>query len=217
MTKLTLIIGNKNYSSWSLRPWLAMSVFGIEFEEIRIPLYTANSSHLIRQYSPSGKVPTLVDGTVTIWESLAILEYLAEKFPQQHWWPVDPIARAIARSISCEMHSGFLALRHEMPMNCRANLPGRTMTATAEQDSERVQTIWRTCREQFGKDGQWLFGSFTIADAMFAPVVLRFRTYHVVLDEVAEAYSESILSLPAMRSWLQSAREEAESLPQFER
>jgi glutathione S-transferase len=217
MSKLTLIIGNKNYSSWSLRPWLAMTQFGIEFEEIRIPLYTPNSSTAIRQYSPAGKVPILIDDPVTIWESLAILEYLAGKFPQQHWWPADPTARAIARSIGAEMHAGFMALRNEMPMNCRVTLPGRGMTPTAQQDIERVKTIWQTCREQFGQNGEWLFGSFTIADAMFAPVVLRFRTYEIALDQVSRAYSHSILSLPAMRSWLQSAVEESESLPQFER
>ncbi|MDV3001150.1 MAG: hypothetical protein N5P05_002756 [Chroococcopsis gigantea SAG 12.99] len=217
MYDLTLVVGNKNYSSWSLRPWLIMRHFGIEFEEVRIPLYNSSSSTLIYQYSPSGKVPVLIDKTLAVWESVAILEYLAEKFPQYHWWPPVLSSRAIARSLSYEMHAGFLALRHEMPMNCRAFLPGKSMTEMARKDTLRVQEIWRTCRERFVGEGKWLFGTFSIADAMFAPVVLRFRTYDIKLDEVCRAYSESILSLPEMVSWLEAAELEEESLPQFER
>lgn len=217
MSKYTLIIGNKNYSSWSLRPWLAMKQFEVEFKEIRIPLYTPDSHALIQRYSPSGKVPVLLDGTVTIWESLAILEYLAEKFPEQHWWPAEPTAKVLARSISSEMHAGFISLRTQMPMNCRATLLGKEMTPAVQNDIERIKTIWRDCRQQFDQDGEWLFGSFTIADAMFAPIVLRFRTYDIVLDHVCKAYADSLLALRAMELWLHSAQTEFEVLPQFER
>jgi glutathione S-transferase len=217
MTTFTLVIGNKNYSSWSLRPWLAMKHFGVAFEEVRLALYTPDTPQLLTQYSPSGKVPVLLHGSTAIWESLAILEYLAEQFPQQPWCPVDSTARAIARAVSAEMHAGFVPLRTEMPMNCRASLPGRSWTPAVQKDIDRITSIWRTCRQQFGQGGDWLFRSFTIADAMFAPVVLRFRTYGVTLDPVCQAYAETILSLPALQSWLSDAQAEPEILPQFER
>ncbi len=217
MYDVTLVVGNKNYSSWSLRPWLIMRHFGIGFEEVRVPLYTDSSFGLIRQYSPNGKVPVLIDKTLVVWESVAILEYLAEKFPQYQWWPSQLSDRAIARAISYEMHAGFSALRREMPMNCRAFLPDREMTEMAKKDAVRIQEIWRSCRERFVREGRWLFGSFSIADAMFAPVVLRFRTYDIKLDEVCRAYSESILSLPEMGAWLEAATKEQEYIPRFER
>jgi glutathione S-transferase len=225
MTELTLIIGNKNYSSWSLRPWLVMRQFGLEFGEIRIPLYTPEAAEKIRQYSPAGKVPVLVHGEVAVWDSLAICEYLAEQFPGGHW-PENSAVRAIARAISAEMHSGFLDLRQNMPMNCRAHYPGKGMTVAVQKDIDRITTIWRECRQMVGAvgqgattssvTGQMLFGEFTIADAMFAPVVLRFKTYGVPLDPISQAYSEAILALPAMQEWLSAAIAETETIPKYE-
>lgn len=214
---LTLVIGNKNYSSWSLRPWLAMRQLGVDFSEVQIALYLPESSQHIRRYSPAGKVPVLLDDTITVWDSLAILDYLAEGLPTLHWLPTDKAARAIARSISAEMHSGFHALRHNMPLNCRARLPGKGMTPDVQTDIDRITAIWRDCRQRFGTNGSLLFGQFTIADAMFAPVALRFVTYNVPLDDISQRYVEAILALPAMQEWLQAAEAEVETLPAFER
>jgi len=216
MTQLTLVIGNKNYSSWSLRPWLAMKQAGLDFDEIRIALYTPTSLQEIRQYSGAGKVPILLDNGLTVWDSLAICEYLAENYPTKHWLPEDKAARAVARSISAEMHSGFQALRQNMPMNCRARLPGKGMTPQVQADINRITAIWRECRQNFGASGKLLFGEFTIADAMFAPVVLRFVTYGVQLDAIAQAYAEAVYALPAMQEWLTAAATEPETIPAFE-
>lgn len=215
MAQLTLVIGNKNYSSWSLRPWLAMKQFGLDFNEVRIALYTPESPEKIQQFSPSGKVPVLLHDTLTVWDSLAMCEYLAEQFPTLHWWPQDKTARAVARSISAEMHSGFQDLRQNMPMNCRARFPGFGMTPEVQKDIERITAIWRDCR-QFGSSGSMLFGEFTIADAMFAPVVLRFITYDVKLDQDSRAYAEAILALPAVQEWLKAAETEPETIPGYE-
>ena len=216
MTKLTLIIGNKNYSSWSLRPWLLMKQFGLDFDEVRIPLYNPESKGQIQQYSPSGKVPVLLHDDITIWDSLAICEYLAEQFPNCHGLPEDKKARAMARCISAEMHSGFLSLRQNMPMNCRAKLPGKGITSEVQQDINRITDIWRYCRGNFGSGGDMLFGKFAIADAMFAPVVLRFITYSVELDSVCKDYADAILALPAMEEWIKAAKSEPEIIPNFE-
>lgn len=216
MTQLILVIGNKNYSSWSLRPWLAMKQAGLEFDEQRIALYTPTSPQEIRQYSRAGKVPILLDNGLTIWDSLAICEYLAEYYPTEYWWPQDKAARAVARSISAEMHSGFQALRQNMPMNCRAFLPGRGMAPGVQADIDRITTIWRDCRQNFGTGGEMLFGEFTIADAMFAPVVSRFTTYDVQLDPTSRAYAEAIWALPAMQEWATAAQTEIEVLADFE-
>ncbi|HBE17307.1 MAG TPA: glutathione S-transferase [Cyanobacteria bacterium UBA11159] len=216
MTKLTLIIGNKNYSSWSLRPWLFMKQFGLDFDEVRIPLYMPESKQQIKQYSPSGKVPVLLHDDITIWDSLAICEYLTEQFPHCYGLPEGNRARAIARCISAEMHSGFLSLRQNMPMNCRAKLPGKGMTSEVQQDINRITDIWRSCRDLFGSGGDMLFGKFAIADAMFAPVVLRFITYNVTLDSVCQDYANAILALPAIKEWIKAAETEAEIIPSFE-
>ncbi|MDF5731134.1 MAG: glutathione S-transferase family protein [Rhizonema sp. PD38] len=216
MSDLKLVIGNKNYSSWSLRPWLAMKQFGLEFNEIRIPLYTPESSEKICQYSPSGKVPVLLHGSQTVWDSLAICEYLAEEFPSHNWWTNDKTARALARSISAEMHSGFQPLRQNMSMNCRAKLPGKGMTFGVQKDIDRITAIWRDCRQMFGSGGNMLFGDFTIADAMFAPVAIRFITYEVPLDAIAKDYVEAILALPAMQEWIQAGLAEVEIISNFE-
>lgn len=210
MGMLTLVIGNKNYSSWSLRPWLALKQTGSEFREIRIPLDTPTTQESLRQYSPSGRVPVLLDGSLVIWESLAICEYLAEQFPAAGLWPTDPLARAIARSVSHEMHSGFRALRQWMPMDCRATLPGQGREPGVQEDIERVTQLWKECRHQFGAGGDFLFGSITIADAMYAPVVSRFLTYGVELDPVCAAYREAIWQWPALQEWVAAAREEVE-------
>ena len=216
MEELTLVIGNKNYSSWSLRPWLAMKQAGLAFSEIRIPLYQPNSSDQIKQYSPSGKVPVLIHGSLVVWDSLAICNYLRETFPEYHWLPETPAARAIAYSISAEMHSGFQALRENMPMNCRANKPGQGLTPTVQTDIERITAIWSSCRQQFGSEGNFLCGSFSLADAMYAPVVFRFITYGVRLDAYCQAYVETMLALPAMQEWLREAEAEPEQILAYE-
>lgn len=217
MTQLTLVIGNKNYSSWSLRPWLAMKQFGLEFNEIRIPLYNDPDCSLkIRQYSSSGKVPVLLHDKQTVWDSLAICEYLAETFPTLQWWPEDKAARALARSISAEMHSGFQNLRQNMPMNCRTKYPGKGLEPGVQQDIDRITSIWQESRQKFGAGGNFLFGNFTIADAFFAPVVLRFVAYDVQLDTVSRDYVESVLALPTMQEWINAAKNETEVIPQYE-
>jgi glutathione S-transferase len=214
--KLTLVIGNKNYSSWSLRPWLLLKQAGIPFSELRIPLYTTESKARILEYSPTGKVPVLIDGDVRVWESLAICEYLAEISPQSRLWPADRAARATGRSISTEMHAGFGDLRKHMSMNCRKSLPGKGRTPEVERDISRIVAIWETCRNQFAGEGPFLFGHFTVADAMYAPVALRFAIYDVELPPVAAAYAETLRALPAMQEWLAAAQMETETIPQFE-
>jgi glutathione S-transferase len=203
-----LVVGNKNYSSWSLRPWLAMKVLGIPFREQRIPLYGEESKAEILRHSPAGKVPVLVDGDLHVWDSLAILETLAEREPRI--WPADAGLRARARSVSAEMHSGFQNLRQHMSMNIRRRHPGKGRTPESLADVKRIVEIWGECR------GPFLFGAFCGADAMYAPVVLRFRTYEVELPPVCRAYADRVLALPAMQEWIRDAERETESLPQFD-
>lgn len=216
MTELTLVIGNKNYSSWSLRPWLAMKQLGLQFQEIPLFLHTPEFATQIRQYSPSGKVPVLLHNHQTIWDSLAICEYLAETFPTLYWWPSEQTARAFARSISAEMHSGFMNLRQNMPMNCRQTYPGEGLRPSVQQDIDRITAIWQQTRQKFGSDGNFLFGQFTIADAFFAPVVLRFITYEVHLDAISQSYAEAILALPAMQEWIEGAKNEVAVISKYE-
>jgi glutathione S-transferase len=216
MPPYTLVIGNKNYSSWSLRPWLLMKQSGLAFEEVRVPLYLAGSKQTLRKYGPSGKVPVLLDGAVTVWDSLAISEYLAERHPELQLWPADSAQRALARSISAEMHSGFAPLRTNMTMNCRGFFPGLGRTVEVAADIERIQRIWTDCRERFAVAGPHLLGTFTIADAMYAPVVLRFKTYAVQLSPVAQQYANTVLALPALQEWIEAARAESEIIPAFE-
>ena len=205
---MRLVIGNKRYSSWSLRPWLALAHHEIPFEEILIPLYRDGSKEAILTHSPSGKVPTLIDGGTTVWDSLAILEYLAERFPDFALWPHDPTRRALARSISAEMHSGFTGLRNELPMDLAPVDPGRARSAAAEADIARVAAIWRQCREAAGTEGAFLFGAFGAADCMYAPVVLRLDRYRVPLDPVCRAYADAVLALPAMQRWVEAGMAE---------
>ncbi|TCT08335.1 glutathione S-transferase [Tepidamorphus gemmatus] len=198
---MKLVIGNKNYSSWSLRPWLAMSVAGIAFEEDLVPLDQPDTRTRLLARSPAAKVPILIDGDVTVWESLAILEYLAERFPDAGLWPADPAARAHARAISSEMHAGFSALRSACPMNLRKRFGWRDRGAEVTRDVARVQQLWSDCRRRFGHDGPFLFGDFTAADAMYAPVVARFDGYSIPVDEEAGAYMAAVMDLPAFRAW----------------
>jgi len=216
MPDYTLVIGNKNYSSWSLRPWLLMRNAQLPFEEVRIPLYTPESKQRIREYAPSGKVPCLLDGALAVWDSLAICEYLAECHPGLHLWPSSTEQRAHARSISAEMHSGFTNLRSRMSMNCRGRFPGHGRTVEVAGEIDRIQRIWGECRGRHAEAGPFLFGRFSIADAMFAPVVLRFRTYEVQLNPVCRTYADAILALPAMQQWLGEAVAETEVIAAFE-
>ncbi|MDE2009670.1 MAG: glutathione S-transferase family protein [Candidatus Omnitrophica bacterium] len=199
--QFTLVIGNKNYSSWSLRPWLLLKQAGIPFEEVLIPLYEGDYKAKILKYSHHGKVPVLIHGSVTVWETLAIAEYVADLFAQKQLWPQNPEDRALARSISAEMHSGFASLRTHMPMNLRASHPGKGRTPEVEKDIARIVEIWEGCRSKFQAQGPFLFGQFTVADAMYAPVVTRFRTYGVALKGLSAAYAKTILDLPAFKEW----------------
>lgn len=209
---MKLVIGNKNYSSWSLRPWLLMKVLDLPFEEELIPLYQADSKPKLLERAPHGKVPALHDEGLVIWDSLAIVEYLAEQFPGVPVWPRETEARAIARSVACEMHSGFSALRTHMPMNLRAALPGKGRRPEVIEDIERVQDLWQDCRERYGEGGPFLFGEFCAADAFFAPVVTRFVTYEVPLADACADYRDAILGLPAMQEWYSAGVQEAERI-----
>lgn len=208
MTTPILYIGNKNYSSWSLRPWLVFEHFGLPFEERLIPLFDENWDAAIAAVSPSRKVPCLVDGDLTIWETLAIIEYATDRHPQAAIWPDDFEARAVARSVACEMHAGFAELRSAMPMNIRKSLPGRGHTPGALKDIAQIQERWNRCRSVYGGGGDFLFGSFTAADAMYTPVASRLMTYGVDLDPVSAAYVDAIMALPAMQTWSEAARAE---------
>jgi glutathione S-transferase len=216
MPDFTIYIGNRVYSSWSLRGWLPLKHLGVPFEEIMIPLYGEGSKDAILRQSASGKVPVLHHGSRTVWESLAIAEYLAEQFPAAQLWPEEPGARALARAVSSEMHAGFANLRVELSMNLRRVIPGRRFSPDALAQIERIQAIWRDCRARHGMGGPFLFGKFTIADAMYAPVVTRFRTYEIELDAVAEAYSDAVWNLPAMIAWCEAAAKETIVIDKFE-
>ena len=206
----TLIIGNKNYSTWSLRAWLLLREAQIEFEEHRIALDEAGTREQIAEFTDAGRVPVLVLDGHAIWDTLAIAETVAERWPDKQLWPTDAAARAHARCISAEMHSGFEVLRNSMPMNCRAM--GRKVPLPDEltADIDRIIAIWSDCHKRYSADGDWLFGQFSIADAMFAPVVLRFRTYGINLPESAAAYANRLLESLAMQEWLIDAETEVE-------
>ena len=208
MDQLTLVIGSKSYSSWSQRAWLVLAQTGVPFKEILIRLYRPDAQAQILDHSPAGMVPILKAGDIKIWDSLAIAEYLAEQVPEAKLWPDDPAARAHARAICSEMHSGFAALRHEMPFNPRAE--GRTVPIgdALVVEISRVQDIWTGCRERFGAPRDLLFGDFTIADAMFAPVVSRFRTYGVETEEPVRTYMEAVWALPGVQRWVADALSE---------
>jgi glutathione S-transferase len=211
MTTL-LVIGNKNYSSWSLRPWLLLRQAGVEFAELRLPLDTAEFHATIGQWSPTRRVPVLRDGELAVWDSLAICEYANERWLGGRGWPAAGDARAVARCAAAEMHSGFAALRSQLPMNVRRQPDAYRWDADADADIERVQALWRELRIRFGAGGDFLCGRFGIVDAMFAPVVFRFRGYGVRADDTASAYMDAMLDLPAMREWDAAAAAEAERL-----
>jgi glutathione S-transferase len=215
---LKLVIGNKNYSSWSMRPWLALRANGIAFEEIFVPLYTGNvaDKERILSFSGSGKVPALIDGDVTVWDSLAIIEYLAENFPDARLWPDDRAERAYARAICAEMHSGFLPLRNECGMNLHRPIRAVALSQDAQANVARIQEIWIECRERYGERGPFLFGAFGAADAMFAPVVHRFRTYAIPVALQAQAYMETMMDLPAFAEWTEAGLAETLLIERFE-
>ena len=215
---LKLVIGNKNYSSWSMRPWLALRAGNIPFEEIFIPPYTNDAADKDRllSFSRSGKVPALIDGDITIWDSLAIIEYLAERFPEARLWPEDRARRAHARSISAEMHSGFMALRNECGMNLHRPVRAVELSADARANVARIEEIWIECRERRATSGPFLFGAFGAADAMFAPVVHRFRTYAIPVAPQAAAYMETMMALPAFAEWTRAGLAETLVIEKFE-
>jgi glutathione S-transferase len=214
---LTLVIGNKNYSSWSMRPWLALRANDIAFDEVFIPLYTGDADKArILDFTRSGKVPVLIDGDVTVWDSLAIIEYLAERFPETRLWPEDRAGRAHARSISAEMHSGFAALRNECGMNLHRPVGAVELSAEARANVARIQQIWMECRERYGTWGPFLFGKFGGADAMFAPVVHRFRTYAIPLEPIARHYMDAMMALPAFQEWTRAGVAETLVIDRFE-
>jgi glutathione S-transferase len=210
-----LIIANKNYSSWSMRPWVAMTAFGIPFEEVRIALDKPDTSAKIAQYAKSGRLPVLLADRITIWDSLAICEYLAERFPEKSMWPTDTLARAMARCICAEMHSGFGGLRNAMAMNIRGRFPGKGRTPEAQGDIGRICEIWEECLSHFGHH-DFLFGDFSIADAYFAPVVTRFQTYDVFLGAALQGYMERVLAHPAVARWISQALAETDVISKYE-
>ena len=221
MSTPVLIIGNKNYSSWSLRPWLLLKANNIAFDEVLVPLYQQDSKVAIQAHAPAAqtpyaKVPILRDGEIRVWDSLAICEYVAERWPHVRAWPESRANRALARAISAEMHAGFATLRSEMPLNCRRAPAPVPITAALQADIDRVIEIWTGCRAS-SASGPFLFGCFGIADAMFAPVVLRFSIYAVALSGAARTYAAAVQALPALQRWLADARSEPYVLEKFER
>lgn len=213
---MKLVIGNKNYSSWSLRPWLLLSVHGIPFEEIRIPLYREDSRAALSAYTDAGKVPVLHDGSLVVWDSLAICEYISEQYLEGAGWPADPAERAEARSCSAEMHSGFFEIRGRMPMNCRAVGRRVDITGALQAEIDRVDTMWSGLRRRFADRGPWLFGDFSIADCMYAPVASRFRTYDIVVSSAAAGYVSHVLGTREMASWYEHGAQETEVLEMSE-
>jgi len=210
VSPLKLAIANKNYSSWSMRPWVLLTQAGIAFEEIQLKFSDAGGIPGIEPYSPTQQVPVLIVDGEPVWDSLAICEAVAEMYPGKQLWPAAARARQVARSVCAEMHAGFRELRDTMPMNIRASLPGRGMSPAVQRDIDRIVSIWESCRERFGGEGELLFGQFTIADAYYAPVATRFLTYAVALPATAQRYADALLALPAVQQWMAQARRETE-------
>lgn len=209
MGNLVLVVGTKSWSSWSLRPWLALKQAGLPFEEVLIELRQPDSKAKILAHSPSGKLPVLKNGALAVWDSLAICEYVAELACAVPLWPENKGARAVARSVSAEMHAGFPALREYLSMDVTQRLALPELPAEAQADIDRVTGLWNDCRHRFGSGGPFLFGRWSIADAMYAPVVTRFQTYGVPLDPVSAAYVEAVLALPALQEWIEGAKQGA--------
>jgi glutathione S-transferase len=210
MSSLRLVIGNKRYSSWSLRPWLVMTHFAIPFDETKILLDLPGTKAEILRFSPSGRVPCLIDGDIAVWETLAIIEFLAESFPDRAIWPRDRAARARARAVANEMHAGFTALRNACPMNLRRDFAPRDWGGAAARDVARIEDLWRDARARFGAAGPFLFGAFSAADAMYAPVVARLAGYGWPIASDTRAYVDAVQALPAYRAWKAGADEETE-------
>lgn len=215
-SNLTLIIGNKNYSSWSLRPWFFMQYHGLAFTEKRIALFTNTFRDELAEYDSDARVPVLQDGELIVWDTLAIMEYVSEQYLAGKGWPADVKARAVARSISAEMHSSFSHVRGEMPMNCRRKFSGITFSDDAQQEVQRIVHLWERCRNDYGQNGDWLFGEFSIADAMYAPIVLRFTGYDVPLSGTAETYVNTVLTHPAIQAWIEAGKQETEIIAEDE-
>lgn len=212
---MQLIIGNHNYSSWSLRAWLLLRQFELEFDTVRIALFTPGSAELIRGYNPAGKVPVLLDNGLTVWDSLSICEYISEQHLDGKGWPADQALRAHARSSCAEMHTGFMALRHAMPMNCRRTVENFTISAEVQQDIDRIIQLWSEALRLSGSE-QFLYGEFSIADAFYSPVVFRLTGYGVRLPAQLQAYCERVLALPACQEWLKLAQQENEVIEEEE-
>ncbi|ASI88380.1 glutathione S-transferase family protein [Vibrio mediterranei] len=210
---MKLYIGNQNYSSWSLRAWLIFEHYQLEVEVEKLTLFSTEFYHTLETLTPTAKVPTLIDDETTVWDSLAILEYINEQYLNGCCWPNDSVRKAKARAVACEMHSGFLALRNELPMNCRAKRQV-VLSAEARKDIQRIDTLW--AEQMLKHDGQWLFGDWSIADAMFAPVALRFRTYGIELSPLAQQYQQKVLNSDAIKTWLIQASHEQDIIVQDE-
>lgn len=213
---LTLVIGNKNYSSWSLRPWIFLKKFSIVFEEERIALFTATTNDLLAAYHSNDMIPVLLDNGFEVWDSLSIIEYLSDAYLQGAGWPVDQKARAFTRSMSAEMHSSFQALLDEMPMNCRKKINGINLSASARKDVERVIWLWEQCHQQYGQYGPWLAGAFSAVDAMFIPVALRFAGYGIDVKGFAKEYLQTVLADEWIRQWMEDGRHEKEIIAEDE-
>jgi glutathione S-transferase len=213
---LKLVIANKAYSSWSLRPWLLLAHFKIPFEEIVIPLDEPTTSKRILAYAPNGKCPSLHDGAISVWESLAIIEYVAEKYPDKPIWPKARAARAHARALSSEMHASFQALRQHCPTNFRRAVRKLELTEAVEADVARIVAAWAHARKTFGAAGPFLFGRFSAADAMFAPVVNRLHVYDVEVNKTSRDYMNAIMALPAWKAWIKDAEAEEWRLDKYE-
>ncbi len=213
---LTLILGNKAYSSWSFRPWILLAHFKIPFHDIVIPLDVPDTTARILKYSPTAKVPTLIDGKITIWESLAIMEYVAETHSDKAIWPKTKAARAHARALASEMHAGFQALRQACPMNMRRPVRAIELSDAVKKDVARIEAAWAEARKAFGKAGPFLYGRFSAADAMFAPVVNRLHTYGVPVKPATRAYMEAMMALPAWKAWVHDAEQEAWRIEKYE-
>ena len=216
MADFTLVVGNKNYSSWSMRAWVALKHTGAPFEETMVPLDTPQTAEGIARHSAAGKVPVLVDGGLTVWDSLAICEYLHEKLPEAKLWPQDREARAVARSVSAEMHSGFAALRTDCTMKIKSKFPAREQRPEVQADVARISRLLADTRKQYGKGGPYLFGSFTTADAFFSPVAARVKTYALPMEPAALDYLEALWQAPAVKAWVDGALAEEVVVPRYE-
>lgn len=216
MSDLMLVIGNKNYSSWSLRPWVFLRHHKIDFKEMRVPLFVESTEDELAEFDSDYKVPVLKDSDLVVWDSLSILEYVSENYLDGRGWPSEPEVRAVARSVSAEMHSSYINVRSELPMNCRKKFENISLSQAAEREIERIKSLWRKCRTAYGEGDEWLFGDFTIADAMFAPIVLRFNGYSIPLEGLEAGYVQSVLDHPAIIEWVKAGIQETEVIEEDE-